>query len=151
MLPFIIVKTRRRTATASRRLLPSRLSLLVLEFHQICVVEWIALDALADFTANREFHPALKTSCYFIVNPIVLLLLFVVNHLGVIFVALKCRLRHETSALPAAQNQPASIGLHCEIPSVGGLPPEKLFFPSRVRCVSAWITSPLRYVRLARQ
>lgn len=32
--------------------------LLVLELHQICAF------TLADFTANREFHPALKTFRY---------------------------------------------------------------------------------------
>ena len=51
-----------KAAATFRYLLSSRLSLLVLEFHQICA------RALADCTANREFHPAPKTFRYFIVN-----------------------------------------------------------------------------------
>src|SRR5699024_5189311 len=49
------VSYRREASLTKTHLLSSRLSLLVLESHQICA------PALADFTANRELHPALKT------------------------------------------------------------------------------------------
>ncbi len=53
------VQTIRIPLTVSTHLLQIQTILSVLEFHQISIF------MLADFTADREFHPALKTLLLF--------------------------------------------------------------------------------------
>ena len=53
------VQTIRIPLTVSTHLLQIQTILSVLEFHQISIY------MLADFTADREFHPALKTLLLF--------------------------------------------------------------------------------------